>query len=60
MVLTNREIPIFTSRKVQIERLNVCNLCEHYVKERKLCELCGCHMPLKVKIKQLNCPKGKW
>jgi hypothetical protein len=60
MVLTNLEKPIFISRKEQIQRLNICNLCENFKKEYKICDMCGCFMPFKSKIKQLSCPKGKW
>jgi hypothetical protein len=60
MALTSLVKIIATSRKEQIERLNICNLCENFKKEYKICDMCGCFMPLKSKIKQLSCPKGKW
>ena len=41
------------------ERLNVCKTCPEFNKF-KVCKICKCFMPLKVKIKKAKCPKGLW
>ena len=37
-------------------RLNICKECEHYNKFWKFCNLCGCFMPLKTKLRWAECP----
>jgi len=51
---------IFTSKHEQNERLSVCQSCEHYNQERKVCPLCSCYMPIKVRVSWLKCPINKW
>ena len=38
----------------------ICKACEHYLEVRDKCLECGCFMALKRKIKNTNCPVGKW
>lgn len=56
------EVAIFAPEELQKERLDICNKCELYKESFGItvCEACGCYMKMKVKIKQLECPKGKW
>jgi hypothetical protein len=41
-------------------RLRICTDCEHYIKERAKCSLCGCKMTLKVWLRGAKCPEDKW
>ena len=41
-------------------RMQICENCEFLIKKIKMCKVCKCIMPLKVKIKCSTCPKGKW
>jgi hypothetical protein len=48
--------------ELQKERLDMCNSCELYEESFgiKVCSACNCWMAMKVKVKQAECPKGKW
>ena len=39
-------------------RLSICDSCEH--KRRSKCNLCGCFINYKAKLKNSECPLGKW
>jgi hypothetical protein len=56
------EIAILAPEELQNERLNMCEKCDLYKESFgiKVCDVCGCWMNMKVKIKQFECPKGKW
>jgi hypothetical protein len=41
-------------------RYGVCRGCEYFKKELKICNRCGCFMPLKVTIARAKCPVNKW
>jgi hypothetical protein len=41
-------------------RLDVCEECPELIGLTKQCKQCGCLMPLKVKLKNAECPLGKW
>ena len=43
-----------------IKRMSICNKCEHLLPYVKICQICKCIMPLKVRIKEESCPKEKW
>jgi hypothetical protein len=45
---------------VAFERLAICEECPHLLNLTKQCKKCGCVMPLKVKLKEAQCPVGKW
>ena len=62
---------LFVKGKTRAERLEICNVCPHFVSATKSCgplvteaftdsKLCGCHMPTKAKFKTAKCPLGKW
>jgi hypothetical protein len=40
------------------ERLDICKQCPKLT--AKVCQECGCFMPLKTKLKHAECPIGKW
>jgi hypothetical protein len=56
------EVAILAPEELQKERLDICSNCEFYKESFgiNVCDVCGCYMSMKVKIKQLECPKGKW
>ena len=56
------EIALLASEELQKERLNICESCEYYKNKFNVnvCDICGCAMKMKIKIKQLKCPKEKW
>lgn len=39
---------------------DICKSCEYFRKMMKTCKICNCFMPLKTKLKNAKCPKGKW
>ena len=41
-------------------RLELCQVCEHYVSLLHLCAECGCVMDAKVKLPNAFCPLRKW
>ncbi len=50
----------FSTKKEVARRLSICKKCDKYIEETSTCKACGCFMILKVKIKKLTCPIGKW
>jgi len=48
------------SQKVRKERMDICNLCQHFISLTKQCSKCGCIMPLKTKLANASCPLNKW
>jgi len=46
--------------EVKLERLEICNSCEHCVTERAECKLCGCGLLPKTNNALETCPIGKW
>lgn len=41
-------------------RMLICSECKCFEKSSTICNLCGCGMNLKVRIKGSQCPIGKW
>jgi len=41
-------------------RMEICRKCEFFKKKTGQCQQCGCFMIVKTKLKNLNCPIGKW
>lgn len=42
-------------------RLAICQDCtEHFNPSTSKCDLCTCYMPLKTRLKSMDCPIGKW
>ena len=43
-----------------IERLEECNRCEHLIRDKMRCGLCGCLLEHKAKWKTTKCPDLRW
>ena len=48
----------YVDEELKMERLSICESCDFY--KMKICQKCGCFMPLKTKLKHANCPIYKW
>lgn len=44
----------------QKKRMDICEECPLYQPLLHRCSDCGCIMPLKTKLADAYCPKGKW
>lgn len=42
------------------ERLKVCESCDKYLKNAKICGVCKCFMPMKTRLRMAKCPLGRW
>jgi len=42
------------------KRLDICKSCPELIKLTKQCKQCGCFMGVKTKLKEAQCPIGKW
>jgi len=49
-------VPIIIAR----ERYTICKTCEEFNPIIKTCKQCGCFMPAKVTVSQIQCPVSKW
>jgi len=54
------EDPTVAPRQVAIDRIRICDGCDHYRKTAQTCEICGCFMPLKTTMANMACPIDKW
>ena len=50
----------YVEKAVSEERYNICVSCPEFMKSTKQCKKCGCFMVLKTKLKDAECPIGKW
>ena len=41
-------------------RLKVCESCDKYLKNAKVCGVCKCFMPMKTRLRLAKCPIGRW
>lgn len=55
----NNDEPVSDSKDLKI-RYRTCKLCPYFDDKKKLCDECGCFMPIKVQFKKYSCPFGKW
>ena len=46
------------SKEVEVERKNICVSCPHH--DFGVCDECGCYLAAKIKLKDEECPVGKW
>jgi hypothetical protein len=46
--------------EVATERFNICKACPELKAPLNICSQCGCLMGAKTKLKNVNCPLGKW
>jgi len=58
-VLKNNTSGFIADKKIQKQRYDICQTCEHLTLI-KTCNKCGCIMPLKVKKSSATCPLEKW
>jgi len=47
-------------KEISKKRILTCLKCEHLIPFLKVCNICKCLMPLKVKLKNAKCPENKW
>ena len=45
---------------VYVERMSECNKCEHLLKEKSACGLCGCMIEVKGQWSTEKCPDNRW
>lgn len=50
----------YVDEKVSENRYSICLQCPELFKATKQCKKCGCLMTLKTKLKDAECPIGKW
>ena len=50
---------MFTTVQIAQERYDMCKDCSEF-SAVKTCRLCGCIMPVKVKLRYAECPAGHW
>ena len=58
-----RSKQILANVHIQIERLKICDLCDHVrLKKTKYirCTKCGCFLKPKTRLLNQECPIGKW
>mgnify|MGYP003339827151 CR=1 FL=1 len=48
------------SQQIKLQRLEICNSCEHLVKKFNSCKLCKCYVPAKTMFASAICPDNKW
>jgi hypothetical protein len=48
------------NKKISKKRIDICLKCEHLIPFLKVCNICKCLMPLKVKLEKAKCPENKW
>jgi len=41
-------------------RMELCEECEHFRANSKMCKICGCYLPLKTQMANMKCPLDKW
>lgn len=51
--------PIIVVKEIAEERYQICKGCPRLTGLR-LCSICNCIMPVKVKFARASCPAGKW
>lgn len=42
------------------DRIDICRKCDHLNPILVQCKVCGCLLHLKARMKDQDCPKGKW
>lgn len=51
---------IIATADVAQSRMDTCRGCDRYMSSFMRCKECGCIMPLKVRMKDSECPLQKW
>jgi hypothetical protein len=52
--------PTIAPRDVSRQRLEICEGCERFQEKSRICDLCGCYMPLKTTMSNMKCPIDRW
>jgi hypothetical protein len=52
--------PSIAPRDVSRQRLEICEGCERFQEKSRICDLCGCYMPLKTTMSNMRCPIDLW
>ena len=52
--------PTMAPRAIAQERMAMCESCDRFISESKICEICGCYLPLKTAAANMKCPIDKW
>tara|TARA_R100000808_G_C2120957_1_gene132275 strand:- start:592 stop:894 length:303 start_codon:yes stop_codon:yes gene_type:complete len=42
------------------KRMKICESCAHLIKDKNVCNKCGCYLPIKGRWEISKCPIGKW
>jgi hypothetical protein len=50
----------WTDGKIALARMNECRACDRLIQSTTTCRECGCFMVAKTKLKEAECPLGKW
>jgi len=50
----------WSSEEVVDTRYSICKQCPEFIKLTTQCKKCGCVMKAKTKLKDAECPIGKW
>ena len=50
---------ILVQKHIAQQRYDICKTCPRFT-ELKLCSVCNCVMPIKVKFAYADCPLGRW
>ena len=50
----------YASSEVAEKRFAICTVCPKMNKTMKVCKVCGCFLPGKIKFAKSECPEGKW
>lgn len=52
--------PTVAPRVVAAERMAICQTCARFSVDKQTCEICGCFMPLKTTMANMECPIQLW
>jgi hypothetical protein len=50
----------YTDEDTARKRMDICEVCPRLLKTTHQCKECGCFMKMKTKLKNAECPLGKW
>ncbi len=50
---------LLVNKTIAQQRYDICKSCPRFTK-LKICSICNCIMPIKVKFAVADCPAGKW
>jgi Family of unknown function (DUF6171) len=42
------------------ERREICETCANFEPEKRMCDVCGCYVDLKIVLGSESCPRKKW